>query len=600
MLLLFLSSSLYGADIDKRLLEGDKTYYKSLLSKLDNSNPSLNKEDILLQKAIIKKLIYFSSKKAEGELQITIPKNQREYLALFVTYLKWSKNKKELEEKIKNSLNSLAAIRSQISVLKQDDPSLFTLQLQYAFYKKGLEFYRSSLSALKKAMEKTPEILVKALSTIKIDTTGLHQRLKNLDAQLADIRAKIQARHIEIERLTLLGKQDAVKKLRADIEHLKENERALIVQKIKALFLIYSSDLKSKNKAVFEDGAQILKLVSSLKDSSYLEQDLAWLIDKMDTLVLGNARTFRGHSIQKLKLLFGKFKQIINTPLFYVNGVPVSLFKCFLAIFVFTLGFLAGHFYKRNLDRLKIKGHTIPSGTKTLLGNLGYYAFVTIGFFLGLKVLGIDLSSFALVAGALSVGIGFGLQNMVSNLVSGIILMFERSVRIGDYIEFDDKLRGRVVDMRMRSITVCTNSNINVIVPNQDFIQNRVINWTMNDDIRRFDIPFSVSYGTQPNKVAAVIMEALNKSDIKEVYSSAHRKNKVIMLNMGESSIDFCLQVWVKGVAVTRPKRTKSKFLILIYTALYESGIEIPFPQLDVHVRSIKANLPVVLKDIKK
>ncbi|WP_300363809.1 mechanosensitive ion channel domain-containing protein, partial [Hydrogenimonas sp.] len=217
-----------------------------------------------------------------------------------------------------------------------------------------------------------------------------------------------------------------------------------------------------------------------------------------------------------------------------------------------------------------------------------------------LNVIGVNLSSIALVAGALSVGIGFGLQNVVSNFVSGIILMFERSIKIGDYIEFDENLRGHVSDIRMRSTTITTNANIDVIVPNQDLIQNRVINWTMNDRIRRFDIPFGVAYGSDVDRVIEVVLEAVKQSGFTDILTTPTRRTRVIMTQMNESSVDFELHVWIRGRETLYPKRTRSRFLILIYKTLYANGIEIPFPQRDIHIRSIDGEIPLALHGKEK
>jgi len=202
-------------------------------------------------------------------------------------------------------------------------------------------------------------------------------------------------------------------------------------------------------------------------------------------------------------------------------------------------------------------------------------------------VLGINLSSIGLVAGALSVGIGFGLQNIVSNFISGIILMFERSIKIGDYIELSEELKGHVTGINMRSTTINTNSNIDVIVPNQNFIQNNVINWTMNDETRRFQIPFGVAYGTKPQMVVDVIRDAVKNSGFTDVVDTPKRHTRVIMAGMGSSSVDFELFVWIKGSETLYPKRTTSRFLVLLYNALYANNIEIPFPQQDLHIKSI-------------
>ena len=578
-----------GADIDQAILNGDQDYYKKLLSQI-TANGSKN-ENVLLQKTLLKRLIYFSTKRPEDKIEVPSPSSIKEYLGLFRKYLAWSRARNELEAKIEDTQDKLLILKRQISALPKDDPALLTLQLQYAFYKKGLEFFKASLSATNNAMDETPKALVDALGRIKIDEAALPKRLEKIDSELDKLEARIQARKIEVEQLNLLEKQDAIARIQDTIQKLQAQRQDLLEDKIEALFAKFSAELARKDKSVFKTGTRIVKVAGQLEDGDVVAQDIAELIDTMETLVLGKARTFHGQTVQEIKLMLSRFYQTINAPIFSINGTPVSILKLVMALVVFVMGFFVGNFYKRNVSRLSLSSRTLTPATRTLLANLGYYAIVTFGFLTGLKVVGIDLSSFALVAGALSVGIGFGLQNIVSNLVSGIILMFERSVKIGDYIEFDERLRGRVVDLRMRSMTITTNANINVIVPNQDFIQNRVINWTMNDDIRRFDIPFGVAYGTDPDRVMDVVMNAVKKCGYPELYSSSRRRHSVIMVGMGDSSVDFHLRVWIKGPSIMKPRRTASKFLLLVYKALNEAGIEIPFPQRDLHLRSVEADI---------
>ncbi len=165
--------------------------------------------------------------------------------------------------------------------------------------------------------------------------------------------------------------------------------------------------------------------------------------------------------------------------------------------------------------------------------------------------------------------------------------MVERSIKIGDYLEIDDNTRGRVTDIKMRSITVNTNSNIDITIPNQSLIENRVINWSMNDKIKRFEIPFGVAYGVSPDEVIEIVLKAVEESDCKSIFTSKSRYTKVIMTGMGDSSINFELFVWIAGKDIYYPKSIMSKFYILIYKALNRHGIEIPFPQQDIHIRSL-------------
>ena len=215
-----------------------------------------------------------------------------------------------------------------------------------------------------------------------------------------------------------------------------------------------------------------------------------------------------------------------------------------------------------------------------------------------LDTIGLDLSSFAVIAGALSVGIGFGLQNIIANFISGVILFFEKSIKIGDFLQISDTLSGRVTDIRMRSIIIRTNDNRDVIVPNQTFIQEQVINWTLSDDIRRMHVPFGVAYGSDIDKVKTVILDALEKSDIEYIRYDQEKQPQVVMKAMSASSVDFELRVWVHGDNTVKPSGTMDSFLVLLYKTLYAHRIEIPFPQLDVHIHKIiKEKLEIVKKE---
>ncbi len=278
--------------------------------------------------------------------------------------------------------------------------------------------------------------------------------------------------------------------------------------------------------------------------------------------------------------------KIFSYPLVRIGDTTVTPSNIFIFIIIISVGLLVSKVYKSSVFKLN-KKYNINHSTITILANLGYYIILILFLLFALRSVGLDLSSFAVIAGALSVGIGFGLQNIVSNFISGIILMFEKSIKIGDYIQIDEDTRGEVVDISMRSTIIKTNDNINLIIPNQSFIQNNVINWTLGDDIVRFRVPFGVAYGNDIDKVEKVVLKALEESDISYVKRDGDMYDtRVVFEEMADSSLNFELFVWVKGEDARKPRRTKSIFLKMIYKALNESSITIPFPQQDIYLKS--------------
>ncbi len=284
--------------------------------------------------------------------------------------------------------------------------------------------------------------------------------------------------------------------------------------------------------------------------------------------------------------LFLYGEDILDKPLFTLEGSAITLAFLLKFVIVITVGLSIAWIYKFKIIRSKKISHALSPSTKTLLGNLGYYFLIFITFVTALNSVGLNLSSLAVVAGALSIGIGFGLQNIVLNFISGIILMFEKSIKVGDYVELESGIRGTVRNIGLRATVVTTNEHVDIIVPNSNFIQNPVTNLTLNDEILRLRIPFGVAYGTKAQQVEdAVLKEILEDSSLPHKSDDPETMPKLWMVAMNSSSVDFELVVWVDGEN-TRMRRTMtSLYLKKIYDILDRNGITIPFPQLDVHIK---------------
>lgn len=211
---------------------------------------------------------------------------------------------------------------------------------------------------------------------------------------------------------------------------------------------------------------------------------------------------------------------------------------------------------------------------------------VVVGALVALSVLGLPLSRFAVVLGALGVGLGFGLQSIFSNFISGLVLLFDKSVEVGDFVELESGVTGEVRDIRIRATRIVTDDNIDILVPNSELVSGQVVNWTHRDVLRRLRVPFSVAYGTDKNVVKRAALEATTELP----FTLAHegpRRPQVWLTEFGESSLNFELVVWLTGLATVRPAAVTAAYNWELHSALQRHGIEIPFPQQDVHVRSL-------------
>jgi small-conductance mechanosensitive channel len=233
---------------------------------------------------------------------------------------------------------------------------------------------------------------------------------------------------------------------------------------------------------------------------------------------------------------------------------------------------------KRWLVRSALARTHLDPGARQAIGSIFHYATVLVGLLIIIQTEGIDLTTLNVVAGALGVGLGFGLQNVASNFISGLIILFERPIKLGDRIVVGE-IEGDVIEIRARSTTVLTNDNIAIIVPNSKFISENVINWTYNDKTVRFSIPVGVAYGADAREVEGALLDvARSNKDVLKVPEPLVR-----FAEFGESALLFDLLVW-SSTLMQRKGQLISDLNYAIYDKLAEHNIPIPFPQRDLHV----------------
>jgi small-conductance mechanosensitive channel len=296
-----------------------------------------------------------------------------------------------------------------------------------------------------------------------------------------------------------------------------------------------------------------------------------------------------------LSSVFGENFVFAQKPLMDFDGTSVTLLMIAKFLLILSVGFVFSWIYKHKImESPKVKAH-LSNANRTILANLGYYFIIFLTIITSFNTVGLNLSSLTVVAGALSVGIGFGLQNIVSNFISGIILMFEKSIQVGHYVELENGIRGVVSDIKLRFTTITTAEHIDILVPNSNFIQHNVTNLSLGDDILRLRIHFGVAYGTDVQRLEELIIDAIDKNvKLPHIRDSKDENPRVWMLSMSSSSIDFDLVIWVKGEYIQKGLSITSLYLIEIYNTLNNNGIVIPFPQLDLHIKELPQGREIV------
>lgn len=279
----------------------------------------------------------------------------------------------------------------------------------------------------------------------------------------------------------------------------------------------------------------------------------------------------------------GPLSDALHTTLFHIQKTPVTLFSLFGMIVFILSADLFSRLLQRVLSRKIFPRFKLGEGRRHTFLRLTHYFLMFIGLVLGLQFIGLDLSSLAVIAGLLSVGIGFGLQNIASNVIAGIILLFERPIKIGDRITVGE-IHGDVHEIKIRSTTLLTPDNIAIIVPNSDFISGKVTNWSYEDPRVRFHIQVGVAYHSNVDQVTQILLQ------VARTHPQVLRRPEpeVILKAFGESALQFDLMVWVGEPKVGG--RVLSDLHYQIHRQFKENGIEIPFPQREISLKGFPSD----------
>lgn len=284
-----------------------------------------------------------------------------------------------------------------------------------------------------------------------------------------------------------------------------------------------------------------------------------------------------------MDVLIKVFEQIVKILDFSIINLGNTHITLWLILYflcqLFLLFYLAGKLKVFLAEKLLVHSK-LDIGARQAVGTISRYVVLVLGFLIILQTVGLNLTTFNVIAGAVSVGVGFGLQNIVSNFISGLIILFERPIKTGDRIEIAGVV-GDVISIGARSTTVRTNDNITIIVPNSKFVTENVVNWQHTDETLRFRVPISVSYNSQIEEVKGLLLEvAKENSQVLDEPSSS-----VKFISFGDNGLNFELCVW-STTASHRQGTLLSELNFAIFRKFTNHSIEFPYPQLDLHIRN--------------
>ncbi|MBN1847306.1 MAG: mechanosensitive ion channel [Deltaproteobacteria bacterium] len=317
------------------------------------------------------------------------------------------------------------------------------------------------------------------------------------------------------------------------------------------------------------------------RDHLDLSNDTAlFLARALRSVLLYTTIVAAGIIILNLLGLLNPLQLILSFPIFHLGDASVSLWIIIKAVLI-LLGFVVvSRLLEAFLDYKVYPAVGIEPGFGYALNTLFKYASLVIGFFISLNIVGISLRFLLVFAGAIGIGVGLGLQNTAANVISGFTIIFGGKIRKGDWIEVGGTL-GSVTDIYLRATKVRTRDNIEYLIPNSDLISQTIVNYSLSSPMIRVDLPVGASYGSDPREVERIMLEVAKR----EPLVSKYKDPVVRFTEYADSSINFQLLFWIDVRNVPR-RLVRSALYFAIFDEFKKAGIEIPFPQRDVHIRS--------------
>lgn len=436
------------------------------------------------------------------------------------------------------------------------------------------------------ATENKAQFSSQSLTAARINDTTAYLNWVNLNLKLLENQLILE------QPVDLDETNDKVRKWSLDIEKIQKNAD-LWTDQVQRQIQRTSQGLSTEGNKESDIDYQTLKTAQNnllaLQKLNFNLNDSSFLIKNIDDKLVnlsGNINRWIFETKEYVTNLASSIWDRFNLPLFNIGATPITLWNILRFLGILLLTFWTSNYLLSKLSDYALTKHRMDRALVYRLNRLFYYLALLLGFLFALTSIGFDFSSLLLVAGALGVGLGFGLQSIFNNFISGIIMLFESHIKVGDYIEVATGMRGEVKEINFRTTILGTNDGIDVIVPNSEIISNRIINWTLKHPFRRVHVPFSVAYGTDKDLVEKIIVEAAKKVP-QTLEKPGFGEPFVILTKFSDNALEFELIVWVNEKYTRRSGSTISDYLWVIDSALTTNNIHVPFPQRDLNINSI-------------
>jgi len=463
LLLLLLCASLAGADIDTKLYEGSdrEAYYQQVREQIDaaQAKGTLAKALADDERAALEMLRQASQKPApvERDPEALLPQNLLNTHDVYRAVQAAAgilTAQEAIDRKQRDIQSKLTYLKQKIDRITADEkPLLLSYQLQFAYYKLQQQNLDTKAGQFKAYGKEVMSALKKRFGSLQCLDAPMRLRtlIAKTDTETESALQQKVAADIATEHGELEG-SGAIETLRQNRSSAEQHYNDLADKRLSLQTQLALCMLRTR-----QDKAFFALLDTITQSAGRLPKERRAVYEKQDTVLRTMAKEYAGmtslvlgDTLHETRAFFERIGGTLSAPLFVFNERAISLLSILKALLILIAGFTIGIFYKRWIAHLSRRWPDMSQMSIRLASNIGYYLIVFVALLISVSSLGIDMTSLSLIAGALSIGVGFGLQTVVSNLIAGIILMFERTIRIGDTIEISDVLRGRVTDMRIR------------------------------------------------------------------------------------------------------------------------------------------------------
>lgn len=526
---------------------------------------------------------------------------------------------KTLENEVFQSLLTLRRLELEKTKLEETvNASKQTLiELKLSLAKNLLDLSDKELKNQLKTIEEREQFLKKAQDSERVELEKIEKKIleeqdkeetiqdKDKVEQLRQLRALYQTKIRMLgERSQRLNEAKNIWELRFQIFRGKAKKSDLKAWKDETSLRITSLNLEKKlNESALEENRKNLSQTEDLllapdtENTSELKLQKTYL-DDLDQSYDENIKSIESHIRLNQKLAYECNEQlslkswkdlvsnlelfvatIWNYEIFTSNDYPVTLGKIISGLLLLVLGYLASEFISRKISSKLLTRFDLTQGANAAIRTLTFYLFFLCFALLALKVISIPLTVFTFLGGALAIGVGFGSQNIVNNFISGLVLLTEQPIRVGDLIEVDG-FAGSVRKIGARSTVVRTGNNIDIIVPNSAFLEKNVINWTRNNTNVRLQVSIGIAYGSDTKIFSELLVKAASEHEKVHVAPKAF----VLLANFGDNALNFELHFWASIRSTTERAQIESDLRFRIDGLCREAGISIAFPQRDIHL----------------